>query len=197
METLLPALGFIIVSAVTPGPNNLMVLQSGANFGLRPTIPHILGISVGFPVMIVAIGLGLQYVFDAYPVVHSVLKWVTFAYLLWLAWQIASAGRPHADPAAAKPVTFLQAAAFQWVNPKAWAMAVGAMALYTTGTGNRLLEVFIIALMFGLVCFPNGVGWTLFGRAIAGFLENDRNRFWFNIGMAVLLIVSVVPTLFE
>jgi threonine/homoserine/homoserine lactone efflux protein len=197
METLLPALGFIIVSAATPGPNNLMVLQSGANFGLGPTIPHILGIALGFPVMIIAIGLGLQYVFDAYPWVHAVLKWVTFVYLLWLAWQIASAGRPHADPATAKPVTFLQAAAFQWVNPKAWAMAVGAMALYTTSTGNRVLQVCIIALMFGLVCFPNGVAWTLFGRAIAGFLENDRNRFWFNIGMAVLLVVSVAPTLFE
>jgi threonine/homoserine/homoserine lactone efflux protein len=199
METqiLLPLLGYVIVSAATPGPNNLMVLQSGANFGLRATIPHILGISLGFPVMIVAIGFGLQYVFDAYPVVHVVLKWVTFAYLLWLAWQIASAGRPHADPAATKPVTLLQAAAFQWVNPKAWAMSVGAMALFTSASGNKVLEVGIIAALFGLVCLPNGIAWTLFGRAIAGFLQNDRNRLWFNIGMAVLLVLSVAPTLFE
>jgi threonine/homoserine/homoserine lactone efflux protein len=196
-QTLLPLLGYVIVSAATPGPNNLMVLQSGANFGLRATIPHILGISLGFPVMIVAIGFGLQYVFDAYPVVHVVLKWVTFAYLLWLAWQIASAGRPHADPAATKPVTLLQAAAFQWVNPKAWAMSVGAMALFTSASGNKVLEVGIIAALFGLVCLPNGIAWTLFGRAIAGFLQNDRNRLWFNIGMAVLLVLSVAPTLFE
>jgi threonine/homoserine/homoserine lactone efflux protein len=199
METqaLLPLLGYVVVSAVTPGPNNLMVLQSGANFGLRATIPHILGISLGFPVMIVAIGFGLQYVFDAYPVVHAVLKWITFAYLLWLAWQIAFAGKPHADPAATKPVTLLQAAAFQWVNPKAWAMSVGAMALFTSASGNKVLEVGIIAALFGLVCLPNGIAWTLFGRAIAGFLQNDRNRFWFNIGMAVLLVLSVTPALFE
>jgi threonine/homoserine/homoserine lactone efflux protein len=196
-QTLLALLGYVVVSSVTPGPNNLMVLQSGANFGLRPTLPHILGIAFGFPVMIIAVGLGLSYVFDAYPVVHTILKWVSFAYLLWLAWQIASAGRPHADPATARPVTFLQAAAFQWVNPKAWAMGVGALALFTTDGGNKVLEVGIISVLFGLVCLPNGIAWCLFGRAIAGFLQDDRNRLWFNIGMALVLILSVVPTLFE
>lgn len=197
METLLPLLGYVVVSSCTPGPNNLMVLSSGANFGLARTWPHILGIAFGFPVMIIAVGLGLGFIFDAYPVVHTVLKYVSFAYLLWLAWQIASAGRPHTDAAETKPVTFLQAAAFQWVNPKAWAMGIGALALFTTATGNKVVEVGIIALLFGLVCLPNGVMWTLFGRAIAGFLEDDRHRFWFNIGMAVLLVVSVLPTLFE
>jgi threonine/homoserine/homoserine lactone efflux protein len=196
-QTFLALLGYVVVSSVTPGPNNLMVLQSGANFGLRPTLPHICGIAFGFPVMIVAVGFGLGYIFDAYPVVHVVLRWVTFAYLLWLAWRIASAGRPHADPASTKPVTFLQAAAFQWVNPKAWAMGVGALALFTTSTGSKVVEVGIIAALFGIVCLPNGVAWTLFGRAIAGFLQDDRNRLWFNIGMAALLILSVVPTLFE
>jgi threonine/homoserine/homoserine lactone efflux protein len=174
-----------------------MVLQSGANFGLARTLPHILGIAAGFPVMIIAIGLGLSYVFEAYPVVHTILKWVSFVYLLWLAWQIASAGRPKATAADGHPVTFLQAAAFQWVNPKAWAMGIGALALFTTDGGNKVVEVGIIALLFGVVCLPNGIAWTLFGRAIAGFLQNDRNRLWFNIGMAVLLIVSVIPTLFE
>ena len=197
METLLPLLGYVVVSTCTPGPNNLMVLTSGANFGLARTIPHILGIAAGFPVMIVAVGLGLGFVFDAYPVVHTVLKYVTFACLLWLAWQIASAGRPHAGAAEAKPVTFFQAVAFQWVNPKAWAMGIGALALFTTASGNRVMEVSIIALLFGIACLPNGIAWTLFGRAIAGFLEDDRHRFWFNIGMALLLIVSVLPTLFE
>jgi threonine/homoserine/homoserine lactone efflux protein len=197
METLGPLLLYVIVSSCTPGPNNLMVLQSGANFGVLPTLPHIIGIAVGFPVMIVAVGLGLGYIFDAYPIVHTVLKWVSFAYLLWLAWQIASAGKPKEKELGGRPLSFFQAAAFQWVNPKGWAMSVGALALFTTANGNKLVETGIIAALFGLICLPNGVAWAFFGRSIAGFLQNDRNRLWFNIGMAVLLVVSVVPTLFE
>lgn len=196
METLLPLLGFVFVSTFTPGPNNLMVLTSGANFGLAPTIPHILGICFGFPVLIVAVGLGLGFVFDAYPVVHEILKYGALVYLLWLAWRIALAGRPEAGGAGARPLTFLQAAAFQWVNPKAWALVFGAMALYTTAGGNRAFEIGLIAVLFGLLCLPNGVVWALFGRAIASFLENDRQRRWFNIAMAVLLVVSVLPTMF-
>ncbi|MEX2318262.1 MAG: LysE family translocator [Bauldia sp.] len=197
METFLPLLGFVVVSTVTPGPNNLMCLMSGANFGLRRTVPHISGIAAGFPVMIVASGFGLVWVFDTWPVLHEILKYVAFAYLLWLAWRIAIAGRPEAkEGAGARPLTFLEAAAFQWVNPKAWAIVFGGMALYTTAGGNKVFEIGLFAVLFGLICLPNGVVWTLFGRAIAGFLENDVQRRWFNIGMAVLLVVSVVPTMF-
>jgi threonine/homoserine/homoserine lactone efflux protein len=196
METLLPLLGFVVVSTVTPGPNNLMVLTSGANFGLSRTIPHIAGISLGFPVMILAVGLGLGFVFDAYPILHTILKYVAFAYMLWLAWQITQAGRPQSAGGSGRPLTLLQAAAFQLVNPKGWAIIFGAMALYTTEDGNRVFEVGLFAVLFGLVCFPNCVVWCLFGRAIAGFLEDDRQRFWFNVVMAVLLVVSVLPTMF-
>ena len=197
METLLPLLGFVVVQTFTPGPNNLMCLVSGANFGLRRTIPHIAGIAAGFPIMIVATGFGLGYLFDAWPILHDVLKYVAFAYLLWLAWRIANAGRPKTDNGAgARPLTFIEAAAFQWVNPKAWAIVFAAMALYTTAAGSKVFEIGLIAVLFGLVCFPNGVVWTLFGRAIAGFLEDDTRRRWFNIGMAVLLVVSVLPTMF-
>ena len=196
METLLPLLGFVVVSTVTPGPNNLMVLTSGANFGLARTIPHITGISLGFPVMIVAVGIGLGFVFDSYPIIHQILKYAAFAYLLWLAWQITQAERPEAEGAGAKPLTVLQAAAFQWVNPKAWAIVFGGMALYTTADGNKVFEIGLIAFLFGAVCFPNCVAWALFGRAIAGFLENDTQRRWFNIAMGVLLVVSVLPTMF-
>jgi threonine/homoserine/homoserine lactone efflux protein len=196
METLLPLLGFVVVQTFTPGPNNLMCLVSGANFGLARTIPHISGIAAGFPIMIVATGFGLGYLFDAWPILHDVLKYVAFAYLLWLAWRIANAGRPKTDNgAAARPLTFIEAAAFQWVNPKAWAIVFAAMALYTTAAGNKVVEIGLIAVLFGLVCFPNGVVWTLFGRAIAGFLDNDVHRRWFNIVMAVLLVASVLPTM--
>jgi threonine/homoserine/homoserine lactone efflux protein len=196
METLLPLLGFVIVSTVTPGPNNLMVLTSGANFGLSRTLPHILGIALGFPVLLIAMGLGLGFVFEAYPVLHRILKYVAFAYLLWIAWQITQAGRPETGESGARPLTLLQAAAFQWVNPKAWALMFGAMALFMTDGGNKVVEIGLIALFFGLACVPNGVAWALFGQAIARFLEDDRQRHWFNIGMAALLVVSVVPTLF-
>lgn len=196
MEALLSLLGFVVVATVTPGPNNLMVLTSGANFGLARTLPHIGGIAAGFPIMIVAAGLGLGFVFDAWPVVHDVLKYVAFAYLLWLAWRIALAGKPKAGEAGAQPLTFLEAAAFQWVNPKAWAIVFGGMALYTTAGGNKVFEVALMAALFGLVCYPNGIVWALFGRAIARFLEDDTQRRWFNVAMAVLLVASVLPTMF-
>src|SRR5690606_32484543 len=140
METLLPLLGFVVVSTVTPGPNNLMVLVSGANWGLRRTMPHIIGIAIGFPVMIVAVGLGLGVAFDRLPWLHDVLKYVGFAYLLYLAWRIARAGRPELEGRAGRPLTVFEAASFQWVNPKAWAIVLGGMAVFTTATGNKLVE---------------------------------------------------------
>lgn len=197
METLLPLLGYALVATCTPGPNNLMVLTSGANFGVVRTVPHILGITFGFPVLILAVGFGLGFIFDAYPIVHVILKYASLVYLLWLAWRIVQSERPEEKKDHAHPLSFLQAAAFQWVNPKAWAMIFGAMALFTTEGGNKPLQVGIIAVLFGALCLPNGFVWALFGRAIAGFLADDRQRFWFNVVMAVLLVLSVVPSLFE
>ena len=195
MDTLVPLAGFVVAAAVTPGPNNLMVLASGANFGLARTMPHILGIAFGFPVMVVAVGIGVAAVFDLYPIFHTILKYLAFAYLLWLAWKIANAGRPRAAGPVGRPLGFLGAAAFQWVNPKGWTMMLGALALFTTADGNKIIEVAAIAVLFGLVIVPNGVIWCLFGRAIAGFLGDDRRRRWFNSAMAVLLVVSVLPTM--
>lgn len=198
METLLPFLGFALVATTTPGPNNLMVLTSGANFGVARTIPHIIGIAIGFPVLVLVVGLGVGVLFETYPVVHTVLKYVAFVYLLWLAWQIARSERPDAKAANARPLTFLQAAAFQWVNPKAWAMILGAMALFIGNDGgSHVLQITVMAVIFGALCLPNGFVWALFGRAIAGFLADDRQRFWFNIAMAALLVASAVPSLFE
>ncbi len=197
MDYFLPLLGFVVIATCTPGPNNVMVLASGANWGLRRTFPHILGIAVGFPVMIVAVGFGLDAIFQAFPVVYVILKWVAFAYMLYLAWRVAQAGRPKAEEEGGRPLNLIEAAAFQWVNPKAWAIIIGAVALYTTPTGNHFVQVGLIALLFGLVCIPNGVVWAMFGTAIARFLEDDRHRRTFNIVMALLLIASVVPTLFE
>jgi threonine/homoserine/homoserine lactone efflux protein len=196
METLLPVLAFVVVSTVTPGPNNFMLLASGATWGVERTVPHIVGIAIGFPVMIVAVGLGLAAVFEAAPWLHHVLKYAAFAYLCWLAWRIASAGRPEAGGGTARPLTILQAAAFQWVNPKAWALVLGGVALFVGAGAGRVGQIAVMALLFGLVCLPNGVVWVLFGRGIAGFLADDVHRRWFNGIMAVLLVASGLPALY-
>jgi threonine/homoserine/homoserine lactone efflux protein len=196
METLLPLLGFVVVSTVTPGPNNLMVLVSGANWGLVRTLPHIAGIAFGFPVMIVAVGLGLGRAFESFRQLHDVLKYIAFAYLLWLAWRIANASKPEAEGGRGRPLNFFEAAAFQWVNPKAWAIVFSGIALFTTGGSAQVFQTGLIAVLFGLVCLPNGVVWTLFGSAISGLLADDTWRRRFNIAMAILLVASVVPTLF-
>jgi threonine/homoserine/homoserine lactone efflux protein len=192
---LLPLLGFVIVSTTTPGPNNLMVLISGANWGLRPTLPHIFGIATGFPILIMAVGLGLGMAFDALPALQVILKWVAFVYLCWIAWRIARAGRPEARGKRGRPMRFIEAVAFQWVNPKAWAMVLAGVALYTTKDGNRLMEVSLMAALFGIVCIPNGIVWTLFGSAISRLLDDDVRRQRFNIAMALLLVISAVPML--
>src|SRR5690606_2123597 len=137
-------------------------------------------IAVGFPVMIVAVGLGLGAVFAALPWLHRALQFVAFAYLVYLSWRIAIAGRPETEGGRSKPLTVIEAAAFQWVNPKAWALVFGALALFTTIAGSKVVEIGVIAVLFGLVCLPNGVAWALFGGAIAGFLADDRRRRWFN-----------------
>ncbi len=195
-DTLLPLLGFVVAFTATPGPNNLMVLVSGANWGLARTVPHIVGIALGFPLMIIAVGLGLGQVFEAYPLLHDVLKYLAFAYLLFLAWRIAQAGKPQTTSVRSRPLNLFEAMAFQWVNPKAWALVLGATALFTTPGGDPVVEIGVMALMFGLVCLPNGIVWALFGKAIARFLSDDRRRRIFNVSMAVLLVASVLPALF-
>ena len=137
METSLPLVAFVVAASVTPGPNNLMVLASGANWGLVRTLPHILGILLGFPVMIVAVGLGVSVVFEAAPWLHIVLKYLAFAYLCWLAWRIATAARPGETQGIRRPFNVWEAAAFQWVNPKAWTMILSGMAVFVDPAGNR------------------------------------------------------------
>lgn len=196
---LLPALAlFAVSSSITPGPNNVMVTASGANFGFARTLPHIFGISIGFPVMVIAVGLGLGQVFVQLPMLHTVMKWVGAAYLLWLAWKLATA-RPAAiddgAPAQARPMTLLQAAAFQWVNPKAWIMAVGAMSTFTTVGGDPVVEASIVGGMFAAACLPSVALWAGFGVALRRWLSSAKALRRFNLSMAVLLVVSLVPTL--
>ncbi|AZL60305.1 LysE family translocator [Tabrizicola piscis] len=190
-ELFLALLGFAFVTSVTPGPNNMMLLASGVNFGVRRTVPHMLGISLGHAVMVFLVGLGLAGVFKAWPPALTVLKLVSVAYMLWLAWKIAHAGAPGAGKAAARPMTFLQAAAFQWVNPKAWAMALGAVAAYVPvpSVGAYLT----VALVFASVNLPSVAIWAGAGQAVRRWLEGPGRLRVFNWTMAVLLVLSLWP----
>lgn len=186
---------FAFVSSITPGPNNLMLMASGANFGMMRSIPHALGIAIGFTVMVILVGLGLAQVFDRFPVMHLVLKVAATAYMIFLAWKIAtSAPRLNAADVGGHPMTFLQAAAFQWVNPKAWAMALTAVTVYTP-TGSGVLVVVAVAVIFGLVNLPSIGVWAFMGVQMRRFLTTAGRLRTFNWTMATLLILSLWPIL--
>lgn len=193
LQTVLALSLYTIVTSITPGPNNMMVLASGVNFGVRRTVPHILGISLGFAAMIVVVGMGLGTVFELYPVLNTVLRWVGAAYLVYLAYKIARSGAPERpDSAAGKPLGFLGAAAFQWVNPKAWVMALGAVAAYLPAHPS-LVSVTAIALLMAVLNAPCVGIWAAFGVGLRSFLTKPDQLRAFNLTMAVLLVASLYP----
>jgi threonine/homoserine/homoserine lactone efflux protein len=194
---ILPLLGFTFVSSITPGPNNTLLLLSGAHWGFRKSLPLMLGIPVGFSLFLFAVGMGLGKAFAAWPALHMILKTVSVAYLLFLAWKLARAGSPNkAEAKGAKPVSFLSAVALQWINPKAWLMAVSAMSVYVPVGEPPLLPVLAVTFVFVLVAIPALLTWFFFGTAVARFLTNPRRVLVFNILMALLLVLSIVPILF-
>ena len=184
---------FAFVSSITPGPNNLMLMASGANFGFRRTIPHMLGVALGFVFMVVLVGAGLVGIFEAFPVSYTVLKVASVAYLLYLAWKIANAGPAETGEGKGNPMTFLQAAAFQWVNPKAWAMALTAISVYAPD--QTLWAILLVAALFGAVNLPSVSSWTLLGQQMARVLTNPRRLMLFNWAMAALLVASLYPVI--
>ncbi len=191
---LLAFAGFAFVSSITPGPNNTMLLASGVNYGFRRTVPHIAGISLGCVVMLILVGLGLGEVFAAAPVMYGVLRYAGAAYLLWLAWRIARAGPMAAGREGGRPMGFWQAAAFQWVNPKAWMMVVGAVSTYAPRDGfTRNLAV--MAVLLGLINVPSICVWAGFGSAMRPFLSHPGRVRVFNVTMALLLVLSLLPML--
>ncbi len=193
-QSLLYALiSFAFVTSITPGPNNLMLMASGANFGFRRTLPHMVGISLGHALMVFLVGLGIAGLFAAYPPAKLALKLLSVGYMLWLAWKIAHSAAPGAGRAAARPMTFLQAAAFQWVNPKAWAMALGAISAYAQGGG--LWPVVQVAIVFACVNLPSVSVWAKTGEALRHWLADPLRLRAFNWTMAGLLLLSLWPVL--
>ncbi|AZG13371.1 MULTISPECIES: LysE family translocator [Cupriavidus] len=192
-SVLLAYSAFLLVSSITPGPNNTMLLASGVNFGLRRTVPHLLGISIGMVVMITVVGLGLGSVFTALPWTWNVLRVAATAYLVWLAWKLATAGGLQ-DREVSRPMTFLRAAAFQWVNPKAWVMAVGACSAYVLHP-NIWVNAALMAVLCGMVNLPSITTWAVFGAGLRRWLANPRVLRAFNVTMALLLLASLWPIL--
>ena len=190
-KTTLAALAaFALVSSITPGPNNMMLMASGANFGLRRTVPHALGVGIGFTVMIILVGVGLMGLFNLFPLLNSVLKVVSVVYLLWLAWKIANAAAPDtASGVRGKPMTFVLAVLFQWVNPKAWSMALTAIALYAPD--RNLGAVLLVALVFGLINLPSTSLWAVMGQVLRGWLSSPARLRAFNWTMAAMLVGSL------
>jgi threonine/homoserine/homoserine lactone efflux protein len=190
-DLFLALLGFAFVTSVTPGPNNMMLLASGVNFGVRRTLPHMLGISIGHAVMVFLVGLGVAGVFAAYPLALTGLKVAAVGYMLWLAWKIARSGAPGEGRAAGRPMTFLQAAAFQWVNPKAWAMALGAVAAYVPAPSVGAYA--LVAVVFAGVNLPSVAVWAAAGQGLRRWLDGPGRLRLFNWGMAALLVASLWP----
>ena len=187
---------FAFVSSITPGPNNTMLMASGANFGFRASIPHMMGVSGGFLLLVVAVGLELGGLFAAYPELHDVLAVAGGLYLLWLAWKIATSSGLGMGETGARPQTFLQAAAFQWVNPKAWAMALGAVTAYAPRDGY-VANILVVSVIFTAINLPCVASWTGFGVGLRRFLDRPAVLRAFNVGMALLLVLSLLPVALE
>ncbi|MEJ6003164.1 LysE family translocator [Paucibacter soli] len=199
LPTLLAVAAFATVTSITPGPNNLMLLASGVNHGFKASTPHMLGISIGFMVLMLATGLGLGALLQQWPRLALLLKTLGIAYLLWLSWRLwcADAPRVAAADATARAtgssrMGFWGAAAFQWVNPKAWMMAIGAVAGFAApgdGAGAALL----LALVCALVNLPCIAVWAYAGARLSRQLAEPAKRRAFNTTMALLLLASIWP----
>jgi threonine/homoserine/homoserine lactone efflux protein len=194
LETFLALVLFAFTTSITPGPNNMMLFASGVNFGFLRTVPHMLGIGVGFFSLLIAVGLGLGALLHTVPLLYLILKFAGGAYLLWIAWKIGTSRSLSDGKTGAQPMTFLGAAAFQWVNPKAWVMAVTAMATYTSADAY-LLTVFLVGFAFAIVNLPSVSTWAGFGSALREWLSVPARLKWFNVSMAILLVASLWPML--
>jgi threonine/homoserine/homoserine lactone efflux protein len=194
LDAILALALFTFATAFSPGPNNIMVTASGVNFGFVRTIPHMAGITIGFVVLIIACAAGLGVVFTAVPALHVALKIVGALYMLWLAWKVANARSvgDQDDNNMAKPLTFLQGAAFQWVNPKAVVIALSAISLYVRPE-HQVADIIMVVVWFAFFTALTVVTWTGFGVALRALLRDPRRARIFNIVMALLLVASIVP----
>lgn len=194
LEVFIALLSFATVAAFTPGPNNLMLLASGVNFGFRRTIPHMLGITIGFGILQICIGLGFGKVLEQVPALFEAIKVLGTLYMIYLAWRIATAGAPETQQKTTTPMSFVQALLFQWVNPKAWVVTAVVMTVYTSQE-NFLTSLVIIVATFSAVSVPVVSIWTGFGTFMQRFLSNPKILRIFNVAMGLALLLSLWPML--
>lgn len=183
---------FALVTTITPGPNNTMLLASGVNFGFRRTMPHLFGISIGVAILMLSVGFGLGAVFKRIPLLYTLLEAASVAYLLYLAWRIGTSGEVKANGGKPRPMTFIEAAAFQWINPKAWMMVLTAATTIRLSAdyGMNAAWMAVLFMLIGLPCISL---WAAFGLGLRRFLSNPRALRLFNVTMAALLILSLYP----
>ncbi len=193
MDNLIPIFLFSVVMTITPGPNNIMILSSGLNFGIRRSIPHLFGIAVGFPVMLVAVGLGLDSVIAKFPYMHNVIKTLGIAYLLYLAYKMFITKKQKQVEQQSKPLSFVQAVLFQWVNPKAWVMIFSGIGVFTSGADIQTTTL-VLALSFFIAIFPCNGSWLFLGFQMKKIIKTDLHYKIFNRTMAVILLASVLPS---
>lgn len=186
---------FTLSTVMTLGTNNIMLLSSGLTFGYKNTLPHIFGVMLGFPVMVILVGLGMGVLFEQFPFVFTILKVVGIVYLLWMAYKIANNHTTYEidEKGESKPFTFFQAALFQWVNPKAWIMAITATSVFVISNESSFLQVIIIAIIYMLSGVISTNSWALGGVFLKRFIRDEKSVKIFNISMALLLVVSVIP----
>ena len=192
MEYYIALVTFTFIGSITPGPNNLMLVVSGLNHGIQKSLPHYFGVCIGFALMVAVIGFGLGAIFLSFPGLYLSIKILGIAYLLFLARKIANAGNMQAKKALRKPLTFLQGAAFQWVNPKAWVISLGALAAFTIQ--DKVIEsvtaIVTAYIVSGLICMAL---WLWLGQGLQRFLKEEGRIRFFNAVMAFLLVLSVIP----
>mgnify|MGYP003385795631 CR=1 FL=1 len=192
MEYLVSLMVFTFVASVTPGPNNIMLFASGVNHGIKKSLPHYFGICIGFLLLVAAVGFGLGTLFKQSPLLHQVLQIFGALYLVYFSWKIGSTNSASNSNEIRAPITFLEAVLFQWVNPKAWVVAIGAIATFTIQSriATSISTIIVMYLFMGLLAM--GI-WLTLGTSLQRFLNSVKRRRIFNVSMAILLLLSIVP----
>tara|TARA_R100000365_G_C2737286_1_gene66405 strand:- start:115 stop:717 length:603 start_codon:yes stop_codon:yes gene_type:complete len=178
-------------ASFSPGPNNLMVMTSSAKFGLAATVPHGVGIMVGFPVMVFVVGFGLAGVFEAYPWINTAMRYGAALYFVWMAWTMLGIRIGNVQ-GSERPMRLHEAAGFQWINPKAWAMALSFVALFVPAGEGRLINLLLVSLGCALVSVFSVGTWMVFGRGLIAFLRKTGTEKYLGPILAVLMLASVV-----
>lgn len=189
-EVILSVIALAFATQWSPGPNNVMLASSGATFGFRRSLPHMSGIIFGFPLMILGVGFVLGQVFENSAVLREFIRWIGTILMLWIAWKIASSGGITSGKGAARPMRMIEAAAFQWINPKAWAMVIAVTSQFVSAD-NSTTTIPIIALVFFTIGLTSTTLWTGFGIAMTRWLNSPGRLAWFNRTMALLIVISV------